>query len=270
MVEDMKAAILQYLQESRPWQDSLLWFDTIDSTNTRAKELAQNGAPHGTVLIADRQTGGRGRLGRSFLSPKGVGIYLSIILRPDCMPADLMHLTCAVGVAMCDAIEKSVGFRPSIKWTNDLVYQGKKLGGILTELALEPSTCKVSYAVVGIGINCCQTTDDFDHSIQSMAASLAMVTQHPVDRAKVAAAMIDSLWCIDKQLLTGKVSIMERYRTDCMTLGKQISLNRGDEIRYGTAVSIDDEGALVVVFPDGHQETVSSGEVSVRGMYGYT
>lgn len=265
----MKEAIIEKLTQASAWKDSLLWFDTIDSTNTRAKELAQQGASHGTILIANQQTGGRGRLGRSFLSPKNAGIYLSIILRPDCMPGDLMHLTCAVGVAMCDAIARSAGFRPSIKWTNDLVYGQKKLGGILTELGLESDSCKVSYAVVGIGINCCQSARDFDPSIQDMAASLSMIAQHPIDRAAIAAGMIDALWKMDRCLLTAQASIMDRYRSDCMTIGQYISIHRGDTVRHGKAVSVDNQGALIVEFSDGHQESITSGEVSVRGMYGY-
>ena len=122
----MKEQIIKNLRESCPWQDSLLWFDSIDSTNTRARELARQGAAHGTVLIADHQTGGRGRLGRSFHSPSGVGIYMSVILRPHCKPQEIMHLTCAAAVAMCDAVENAAGLRPGIKWTNDLVCGHKK------------------------------------------------------------------------------------------------------------------------------------------------
>ena len=98
--------------------------------------LASQGAPHGTVLIADRQTGGRGRMGRSFLSPPGVGIYMSILLRPECAPQELMHLTCAVAAAMCRAVECAAGLRPGIKWTNDLVWGKQKFAGILTEMGL--------------------------------------------------------------------------------------------------------------------------------------
>ena len=134
-------------------------FETIDSTNTYLKQLAEAGAEGGTAVIAHSQTGGRGRLGRSFHSPAGSGIYLSYLLRPNCKPEGLMHLTCAVAVAMCDAVEKTTGLRPGIKWTNDLVWQKRKLGGILTELGFENGL--VSYAVVGIGINCTQTEEDF-------------------------------------------------------------------------------------------------------------
>lgn len=264
----MKEQIIQQLRESCPWQDSLLWFDTIDSTNTRARELARQGAPHGTVLIADHQTGGRGRRGRSFHSPAGVGIYMSVILRPRCAPQEIMHLTCAAAVAMCDAVEASVGFRPGIKWTNDLVYGKRKIAGVLTELGFD-SHGNVDFAVVGIGINCCQREDDFPEEIRGIAGSLATVGKKEIDRSTVAAAMMAALYRMDAQLLTGKAQILNRYRRDCITLGQEISLVRGDEIRHGTALDIDEDGALTVRFFDGKCETVNSGEVSVRGMYGY-
>ena len=117
----MLTSILSKLPSGFPWRGSILYFDTIDSTNTRAKVLAAQGAPHGTVLITDRQTGGRGRMGRNFHSPGGKGVYLSVILRPHCQAAQLMHLTCATAVATCNAMEFAENLRPGIKWTNDLV-----------------------------------------------------------------------------------------------------------------------------------------------------
>ena len=265
----MKKQIIQYMKESCLWQDSLLWFDTIDSTNTRAKELAAQGASHGTVLIADCQTGGRGRLGRSFHSPAGTGIYLSLILRPNCAPAQLMHLTCAAAVAACQAVEAACGIRPGIKWTNDLVWGKRKLAGILTELGLS-SDGMVSYAVIGIGINCCQKEADFPPEIRHIAGSLHTVTGQEIDRARVAAALIDALYCMDSDLLTNRKRLMEDYRTNCITLSQPVSLVKADgSVRHGTALDIDEEGGLLVAFEDGTQETVTSGEVSVRGMYGY-
>ena len=264
----MKDLILQALPGDFSWQNQIHWFDSIDSTNTRAKEMALRGAPHGTVLIADHQTGGRGRMGRSFLSPGGVGIYMSVLLRPHCPPEELMHLTCASAVAMCDAVEQSAGFRPGIKWTNDLVSGSKKLAGILTEMALDASG-QIAYAVVGIGINCCQQPEDFAPEIRDMAGSLSMIAGTAVSRTKVAAAMLEALLRMDQDLLTGKDAMMAQYRKDCITVGREISLVRGDEIRHGLAVDVDEEGALVVRFDDGHIETVNSGEVSVRGLYGY-
>ena len=259
----MKDQILSYLDPSL--HGSILYFDTIDSTNTQAKILAARGAPHGTVLIADHQTGGRGRLGRTFLSPAGTGIYMSMILRPHCPPGQLMHLTCAAAVAMCGAVEKAAGVRPGIKWTNDLVYRDRKLAGILTELGFSPDG-NVDWAVIGVGINCLQSPGDFDASIRSFAGSVAMFA--PCGRAVLAAAMAQALWDMD---LSRKDAVMAAYRRDCITLGREVSLVRADGIvRRGRAVDIGADGELMVEFTPGVREAVSSGEVSVRGMYGYT
>lgn len=261
--------IQEFLPKDHPWRNSILYFDTIDSTNTHAKALASAGAPHGTVLIADTQTGGRGRMGRSFHSPSGKGIYLSVILRPNCTPAELMHLTCAAGCAMCDAVETVAGIRPGIKWINDLVWETKKLGGILTELSIDTKTGMVSYAVVGIGINCGQKSEDFPKEIQNIATSLSIITGKPTDRSHLAAAMINALCAMNDRLLTEKAAIMEQYRTDCVTIGKAVSVHRFEEVRHGTALSVDHDGCLLVRFADGHTESIGSGEVSIRGMYSY-
>lgn len=261
--------IRRFLPNHHPWAKKIAYFDTIDSTNTRAKILAADGAPHGTVLIADHQTGGRGRMGRSFHSPVGSGIYMSVILRPDRLPGELMHLTCAVGTAMCKAVETVTGFCPGIKWINDLVCHEKKLGGILAEMALDPATGKCAYAVVGIGINCSQNEGDFPPEIAQIATSLKQVTGKTINRNRLAAAMIEELCSISENLVCEKESIMDFYRSHCVTLGKEVSVHRFDEVRHGTALDIDANGGLTVRFTDGTTQTVSAGEVSVRGMYGY-
>ena len=169
-----------------PWAGLVQVLDTVDSTNNLAKALAVQGAPAGTVLVADCQTGGRGRLGRSFSSPPGLGVYLSVILRPEAPPPALMHLTCAVAEVLCDGVEAASGLRPGIKWTNDLVSGGRKLAGILTELSLEAESGHVQYAVVGAGVNCGQRLEDFLPELQEKAVSLTMLTGKPVDRNTVA------------------------------------------------------------------------------------
>ena len=265
----MKERIISLLSPDYPWKERFHWVDQTGSTNDDLKALARQGAPHGTVLIADRQSGGHGRMGRSFHSPGGVGIYFSILLRPDCQPGQLMHLTCATAVAMCDAVEQAASFRPGIKWTNDLVCGKHKLGGILTELGLSAKG-GVDYAIIGIGINCCQRKSDFPQEIRDIAASLSMVTGRDIDRAAVAAAMMDTLAAMDRKLLRSKAEILDRYRKDCITIGQEVSLLRvGEAVRHGKAIDMDGDGCLIVAFEDGHRETVSSGEVSVRGMYGY-
>ena len=265
----MKEQILSFLPGDHPWQNQIFWFDTIDSTNTRAKEMAAAGLPHGTVLVAGHQTAGRGRLGRSFQSPAGLGVYMSVILRPNCPPEKLMHLTCAAAVAMCDAVEHAALIRPGIKWTNDLVLGSRKIAGILTELSVDAKTGLVDYAVVGIGINCRQRLTDFPEEIQGFAGSLSMALDREISIAPVAAAMIDSLCTMSRDMFAPIEVLMERYRGDCITVGRDISLLRGDTVRHGHAIGVDDLGALLVRFPDGHVEAVNSGEVSIRGMYGY-
>lgn len=265
----MKEAILSQLPHGFPWADRIIWFDSIGSTNDEAKKLAAQGAPHGTTLIAGHQTGGRGRLGRSFQSPAGKGVYLSLILRPNCPPQSLMHLTCAAAAAMCDAVEDAAGFRPGIKWTNDLVFNRQKLGGILTELSVDQGTGLIRYVIIGIGINCTQQREDFSPELRDMASSLSAVAGKPVSSCSLAAAMLCRLRSMDENLLVGKDSILAAYRRECVTLGQEIVLVRGEDRQYGTALDIDSEGGLVVRFLDGTVKTVTSGEVSVRGMYGY-
>lgn len=261
----MLSEIKKYLL-GHPWQEKIQYFDRLDSTNTYAKRLAAEGAPQGTVIIADHQTGGRGRLGRSFSSPAGMGIYMSVILRPDCRPEELMHLTCATGVAAGDAVAVVTGQVPDIKWTNDLVIGKRKLGGILTELSVDSTTGKVAWVVVGIGINCCQQPWHFPEELRDMACSLDMDWK---DTPPLFAALIQALEKMCCNLLTEKEAIMAEFTRRCVTIGSEISVVRGEEVRHGKALDVDNHGGLVVVFSDGTQETVTSGEVSIRGMYGY-
>ncbi len=265
----MKDQILFHLNAECPWRDTLYWYDEIPSTNTRAKELAKTGAPHGTVVLAGSQTAGRGRMGRSFCSPGGMGVYLSVILQPSCMPDKLMHLTCAAAVAAAEAVEAVSGVAPAIKWTNDLVANGKKLGGILTELGLDCHGL-VEYAIVGIGINCCQKAEDFPLELQHMATSVNSLGGKPATTAEMAAALVEALWKTDKRLLAEKSDLMAAYTRRCMTIGQDVVLVRGQEREYGRALDVDENGGLVVRFSDGQVRTVTSGEISVRGMYGYT
>lgn len=264
----MKEQILSHLGAGHIWAGSIRYYETIDSTNTEAKHLAEEGAPHGTAVIADRQTAGRGRMGRSFHSPENRGIYLSVILRPDCKAVDLSHLTCGVGVAMCDAVEAVSGTRPGIKWINDLVYDGKKLGGILTEMSIAPDG-KVNYAVVGIGINCNQQSGEFPQELEAIATSLFQITGKKIDRAMLMAQMICHLQILGQSLISAKAAWMEAYQQDCVTLGKEVLLIRGDEKRYGKALEIMDDGAMKVQYENGEISIVNSGEIQVRGLYGY-
>ena len=177
-----------------------------------------------------------------------------------------MHLTCATGVAAGDAIAEVTGQMPSIKWTNDLVLDKRKLGGILTELSVNPVTGTVDWAVVGIGINCCQKPEDFPEEIRHIAISLGISPSH---RSQLMAALIRSLQRMRLHLFTEKQGFMEDFRHRCVTIGSEVSILRGDEVRHAKAVGVDEDGGLQVVFSDGTTGTVTSGEVSIRGMYGY-
>ena len=263
----MEKKILSHLTAECPWRDTLYWYPVIDSTNTPAKRLAREGAPHGTVLIAGKQTGGRGRMGRSFESPQDAGVYLSVILRPNCPPRELMHLTCAAGAAMVEAVEAASGTRPQLKWINDLVIGAKKLGGILTEMSVDKGM--VEYAVVGIGINCLQQPGDFPPEIADLAVSLSMAAGRQIPPERLAAAMVEALWKMDAVLFREKSRLMAAYKENCITLGKDIQVIRANSLRPGRAVDLGEDGDLLVEYPDGSRELVSSGEVSVRGMYGY-
>lgn len=256
--------------DSHPWAERLVVLDSVDSTNTYAKALAAKGAAHGTVVIADQQTGGKGRRGRSFSSPKGLGIYLSVILRYDVSPDRLLHLTAVVAEATRRAIGEACGLDVGIKWTNDLVYEKRKLCGILTELSLEAETGLTDYVVPGIGVNCGQTPADFPEDVAPMATSLLQALGHPVDRCRLAAEMIKQLYLAASELLDTPQAWMAGYKAHCVTIGQDVKIVRGSQIQLAHVDDMDSQGALLVTLADGTKDKVLSGEVSVRGMYGYT
>lgn len=248
---------------------SLACLDTIDSTNTECKRRAMAGAPEGLVVLSEEQTGGRGRLGRTFQSPKGCGLYLSALLRPDLPPQAVTDFTAWVAVAVCDGIEAACGIQPRIKWTNDIIYGGKKLVGILTELGLESETNSLQYLIPGIGINANHCSEDFGPDIRDMAISLAQILGRPVRRVTLAVEVIRALDRMYAGFPQNKEEYLKRYRALCMTPGNMVQLITPTTRQEAYALAIDDEFRLVVELPDGTRKALASGEVSVRGMYGY-
>lgn len=245
-------------------------FDELDSTNTYAKQLALEGEADGTVVTANCQTAGRGRMDRAFQSPRDKGIYLTVLLRPELPVERLMPVTALAGVAVCRAVEETCGIRPGLKWPNDPVLNGKKLCGILTELSVEAETGRLQYLVVGIGINVLHTAADFSPDVAEIATSLAMELGRPVSRPALAAALIGELDRLYDALKTGELSdYLAEYRRDCVNLGKTVQLLSPGGRETVTAVDVDEAFGLVVRRADGTEKTVRSGEVSVRGMYGY-
>lgn len=253
-----------------PWAEQLIVLDSVDSTNTYAKALAAKGAPHGTVVLADHQTGGKGRRGRSFSSPKGLGVYLSVVLRYDVPPERLLHLTAVVAAAARRAVWSACGLDVGIKWTNDLVYEKRKLCGILTELSVEAETGLTDYVVPGIGVNCGQTPADFPEDVAPMATSLLQALGHSVDRCRLAAELVRQLHLAAADLLDRPQAWMADYKAHCITIGQDVKILRGSQVQLAHVDDMDSQGALLVTLADGTKDTVLSGEVSVRGMYGYT
>ena len=258
----------ELMDPGRKIGSNLVCLDTVDSTNNEVKRRAVDQVPEGLVVVSAAQTGGRGRRGRSFVSPPG-GLYLSALLRPNCPLEQVSALTAWSAVAVCDAVEQVCGIRPGIKWPNDVILDGRKLCGILTELELEGETAALRYVVAGIGVNLTQTEEDFGPEVAPVAISLAQALGKAPRRAEMAAALLDALDRLDRDFPGQWDSWLERYRADCITVGRQIKVLRGQEERIGTAVGVDDTFALVVRWADGSEEALSSGEVSVRGLLGY-
>ena len=250
---------------------TLVCLEEVDSTNLRARQLAAEGAADGTVVVADRQTAGRGRLGRSFQSPGGRGIYLTALLRPALPPERLSPVTAMAGVAVCRAVERICGASPGLKWPNDPVLEGKKLCGILTELSLEGETGRVQDLVLGIGINVSQRPEDFTPEVREIATSLAQALGRPVSRPALAAEVIRELDRLYAALTAGEIApYLAEYRRRCVNLGRTVRLLGPDGGETAEALDIDGDFGLVVRTADGGIRTVRSGEVSVRGLYGYT
>ncbi len=252
-----------------PWRDQITVVESVDSTNNLAKREALKGAPHGSVYLADEQTGGRGRPGRSFASPRGLGLYLSVLLRPACLPTQVGHVTAMTAVAGCNAVEQTCGIRPAIKWTNDLLLGERKLSGILTEMGAEWESGTLESLVIGIGINCNHLEDDFPQDTRSKAISLRQHLGHKVNRCSLAAALIWELYRLSEGILTAKPQWLSQYTKDCITIGRQIRIIRGETTRYAEATGLDESGALLVRYDDGTSGVVFAGEVSVRGLNGY-
>jgi len=269
MVLPVEQEIRRYLGQTALIGQEIRCFDVIDSTNTYLKCAALEGAADGTVVIARHQTAGRGRLSRSFESPEGKGLYFSVLLRPEVPAERLLCITAMAGVAVCNAVEHLCGMRPGLKWPNDPVLHGRKICGVLTELVMDAAG--QPNIVLGIGINVSQTAKDFSPEVAEMATSLEAELGRKVSRAALAAALIKEVEILYAALLNNDLTeYLTAYRRDCVNLSKWVQLLRPDGTREtAEAVGVDDWFGLIVRMPDGTEQTVRTGEVSVRGLYGY-
>lgn len=243
------------------------YYNEIDSTNNEAKKMAEDGAKHGTLIISECQNGGRGRRGRNWVSPTGTGIWMSYILRPDIQPFSASMLTLIGALSVVNAIKKLENIQCSIKWPNDIVLNGKKICGILTEMSTELDA--VNYVVIGIGINTNITS--FNDDIKDIATSLFLETNKKIKRS-----VLVSYFCKYFEMYfhifmkTQDMSLlMDEYNKLLINVGKEVKIKNIKNEYIGNAIGINNKGELLVIREDGSMEKVVAGEVSVRGLYGY-
>ena len=239
------------------------YYDTVDSTNRIAKELAAANAVNGTVVVAEQQFSGKGRLGRSFFSPKSKSILCSIILKPKFLPHEAAKCTLLTAVAVAKAMVR-FDLKPEIKWPNDILFDGRKVVGILTEISAEMS--KVNYIIVGIGVNVNIDRDEFPEELRDIAASLCEMKGDKISRVEFFRAMLeefDKLYIESNE--AGFENILNQWRKYNITLGKKIRvLPAGSDNEFSAiAEDIDSEGALIVKTDNGI-EKVYAGDVSIR------
>ena len=244
---------------------NVIFYDCVDSTNTVLKKMAENSACEGTVVIAAEQTAGRGRLGRSFSSQNGTGVYFSILLRPDMKPQDSLLITTCAAVAVARAIEKNTGRMTKIKWVNDIYMHDRKVAGILTEGAFDLENGKLSYAVLGIGINMYFGDGEIPEEIKDIAGAV-FGSKPDADSVSRIVADVIKFFFDDYKALVGKHFLFD-YVSRSYLDGKRISVIKPDDVREAVAVGVDDDFRLRVRYDDGTQEALSTGEVSTKPVF---
>jgi BirA family biotin operon repressor/biotin-[acetyl-CoA-carboxylase] ligase len=257
----LRALELKPLLATRELGHEVHWFEEVASTNDVAKELAEEGAAHGEVVVAEAQTAGRGRRGRSWSSPPGRNLYLSVVLRPDLPPARAPEMTLLASVAVCEAVRGAGVAAAAIKWPNDILVGGRKVAGILTEMAADPD--QVQWVVLGLGVNVNAEAGDFPEELRPIATSLRQERGEPVGRALFAAAVLSRLegW-LDRHAAEGFGPVRDAWRGMSDTLGRDVRVRSGGEELVGRAEDVDEQGALLVQTGRG-LERVLSGDVEV-------
>lgn len=238
-----------------PGWDALLLAETA-STNDVAREQGRRGARTRFVVAASRQTRGRGRLGRSWESSSGGGLYASILLRPDFAAAEAGRLTILSSVAVRDAVEAVTGLRPQIKWPNDLMVNGRKLSGLLIET--EPEGARLAFAVIGIGLNVRQEQEDFSPEVRNLATSIYGTTRQLYRRADILAALLQAF---EQRLAQPFAEVREAWEASSLTLGQRVTLKTARGKKYGQALGLDESGALLLRAESGEVETVTAGDM---------
>lgn len=242
-------------------------YKQVDSTNKEAKKLAIDGAAEGSIVISEEQTAGKGRLGRTWASPYGLGIWMSLILRPQITPVEVSKITLIAALAVSKTIQKVTGLKAEIKWPNDILINKKKVCGILTEMSAEMD--KINYIILGIGLNV--NTEEFPEEIAHKATSLKIEGKKSYDRKELTQELLFEIEnyyrLFTKQETVDK--LLEEYKACCVTLNKEVKIIRNGIEYIGKAVGLTENGELLVEKEDGELIHVFSGEVSVRGIDAY-
>ncbi|MGB4547957.1 MAG: biotin--[acetyl-CoA-carboxylase] ligase [Syntrophales bacterium] len=238
----------------------IIHFSEADSTNSRAKELAVRGAPEGTIVLAGKQTGGRGRRGRSWFSPEGTGLYVSLILRPPVAPSEAPKITLMTAVAVCDALVPFLPSSPRVKWPNDVLAGGKKIAGILTEISTEPDA--VDYVVAGIGLNVNTPAGQFPKEIRDRATSLLVETGKTHSITVILRSLLESFERNYGLFLEGKFPLLlERWRTCAGIMGQYGRVDQVGRVLAGEIRDVDEDGFLLILDEKGRLHRIVSGDV---------
>lgn len=263
----MTKAELESVINTRWAGKEILYYDETDSTNIQAKYEGEKGARHGTLIVADRQTAGRGRRGRSWESPRGICIYMTLLLRPEISPIKAPMLTLVMAVSVAEAVREITGMEACIKWPNDIVLNKKKICGILTEMSTDIEG--INYVVTGAGINVNQ--DTFPDNICETATSLLIEGGERIQRSGLIASVMERYEenyqiFMETEDLSG---LREKYNGMLVNCGKEVRVLEPGNEYCAHAFGINDKGELVVETPEGERKQIYAGEVSVRGIYGY-
>lgn len=247
--------------ENHPFFRNLIYYPAVDSTNREAHKTAEKGAPEGTVILADEQTHGRGRKGRSWFSPPGRGLWLSVILRPQGIPPEKMSpLTAVTAAATASGLRKLTGENISVKWPNDLFLNGRKTGGILAELKAEPE--QIHHIILGIGININHAAGDFPGELTNTATSLQMETGRQINRNETCRIILLKLASAYNTFLQeGFSPFRELWKEHNITLDRQVTVHYGEKRMNGLALDIDHEGALIIEDARKEKHRFTYGEV---------
>lgn len=241
------------------------YFAETDSTNRQAYALGESGATEGLVVIADQQSAGKGRMGRSWASPPGVNLYLSVLLRPPLPPHAAPQLTFVSALAVSRAIAAATDLAPTHKWPNDILLDGRKVAGLLNEMSAESD--RIRFVVLGIGVNLNMAAEQFPAGLRMPATSLLLAGGRPVSRALFARTLMEQLDSLYAEFLRhGPAPILAAWEAHCDLIGKNVEIDEGRSgVVRGTVTGIDRDGALLLALADGSTERILAGDVTVRG-----